>query len=116
MDDEQYAAICGYLERGVYPDGFSKSQKFVLRRSCKGYKLLKDTLYYKDQKADGTDFERLVIKRNEADRVFQECHLTAGGHRGRDATVGKIKERYYWPNFYKEIEEKVSIAIALPVP
>ena len=25
-----------------------------------------------------------------------ECHLTAGGH--RDATIGKIKACYYWPN------------------
>ena len=47
----------------------------------------------KDQKADGKDHNTLVLKRNEAGRVFLECHLTAGGHRGRDATVGKIKER-----------------------
>ena len=110
MEDEQYDAIRDYLERGVYPDGFKKSQKFILRRSCKGYKLVKGKVYYKDQKADGKDFDRLVLKRNEADGVFLECHLTAGGHRGRDATVGKIKERYYWPNFYKEIEEKVFIS------
>ena len=110
MEDEQYNAISGYLERGVYPVGYKKSQKFVLRRCCKCYKLVNGKLYYKDQKADGKDHDRLVLKRNEADRVFLECHLTAGGHKGRDATVGKIKERYYWPNFYKEIEEKVFIA------
>ena len=112
MEDEQYNAISGYLERGVYPVGYKKSQKFVLRRCCKCYKLVNGKLYYKDQKANGKDHDRLVLKRNEADRVFLECHLTAGGHKGRDAiaTVGKIKERYYWPNFYKEIEEKVFIA------
>ena len=110
MEDGQYAAISGYLEHGTYPAVFTKSQKFVLRRSCKNYKLLKGKLYYKEQIQDGTDRDRLVVKRSEADRVFLECHLTAGGHRGRDATVGKVKERYYWPNFYKEIEEKVHIA------
>ena len=107
MEDDQYNAISGYLESGAYPNGYEKSKKFVLRRSCKSYKLVGGKLYYKDQKADEKEHDRLVLKRNEADRVFLECHLTAGGHRGRDATIGKIKERYYWPNFYKEIEEKV---------
>ncbi len=37
-----------------------------------------------------------------------ECHLSAEGHRGRDATIGKIEARYYWPNYYKDVEENVS--------
>ena len=60
-------------------------------RSCKGYKLVDGNLYYKDQKADGNEHDRLVLKRHEADRVL-ECHLTAGGHRGRGTTVVKIRE------------------------
>ena len=59
-------------------------------------------LYYVDTKADGTTFDRIAY---EVDRVFLECHLTAGGHKG---TIAKIKERYYWPNYYKEIEERVN--------
>jgi len=48
----------------------------------------KGKLCYKEQNPDGTDLDRLVLKINEIDR---ECHLTAGGHRGRDATVEKVK-------------------------
>ena len=48
MKDEQYDAISGYLECRAYPDGFKKSQKFVLRRSYKGYELVNGKLYYKD--------------------------------------------------------------------
>jgi len=109
LEDEQYVVITGYLEHGTFPAGFTKSQKFVLRRSCKNYKLVKGKLYYKDQNPDGTDLDQFVLKRNETDRVFLEYHLTARGHRGRDAIVGKVKEQYYWQNFYKEIEEKVYI-------
>ena len=30
--------------------------------------------------------------------VIQECHADpAGGHLGRNKTIQKIKDRYYWP-------------------
>ena len=108
MEDEQYATLTNYLENGVYPDGFSKGQKYSLRRSAKSFRLETGKLIYVDTQQDGTLFNRIVLKKNETERVFLECHLTAGGHKGRDATIAKIKERYYWPNYYKEIEEKVS--------
>lgn len=113
MEDEQYAALANYIEKSVYPDGLDKGKKFVLRRAAKSYKLdsnLNGKLYYCDRKPDGTEFDRLVLKKKETERVFLECHLTAGGHKGRDATIAKIKERYYWPNYYKEIEEKVRVS------
>ncbi len=34
--------------------------------------------------------------------------LLEGIEEGRYATIGKIKARYYWPNYYKDVEEKVS--------
>ena len=66
-----------------------------------------EQLFYVDQREDGSTFNRLVIRgREEAERVFMECHLTAGGV--GNGTVGKIiKERYYWPYYYKEVEQKV---------
>ena len=54
---------------------------------------------YVDKQSNGEVFERVVLKgKEDVERVFLECHLTAGGHRGRDicrdATVNKVKERY----------------------
>ena len=109
MDEQQFKAIFDYVSCQRYPDGYTKNEKYVLRRCCKNYKLQGKQLFYEDKLPDGSSFNRLVIcGRREAERVFMECHLTTGGHRGRDATIGKIKRRYYWPNYYKEVEEKVS--------
>ena len=76
MEDEQYAAISGYLERAglKIPSYIStKSQKFILRRSCKNYKLLIGKLYYKEQIQDRTERDRRVVKRSEANSVFLKC-------------------------------------------
>ena len=113
MEEEQYKAILNYVAKKEYPQRYNKNQKYVLRRACKSYVVEGGQLFYVDQREDGSTFNRLVIRgREEVERVFMECHLTAGGHRGRDATVGKIKERYYWPYYYKEVEQKVSSFIS----
>ncbi len=104
MDNAQYTALVGYICRNEYPSGYNKAQKFVLRRSSKNFVVEEEKLFYIDFKSDGSSFRRLVLQGEEADRVFTECHLSTGGHRGRDTTIAKIKERYYW---YKEIEQKV---------
>ena len=72
MEDGQYAAISGYLEHGTYPAVFTKSQRYILWKSCKNYKLLKDKLCYKEQIQDGTERDRLVVKiRQSLSRMHQ---------------------------------------------
>ena len=61
-----------------------------------------------DKQSNGEVFERVVLRgKEDVERVFLECHLTAGGHRVRDATVNNMKERYYWPSYYKDLQERV---------
>ena len=33
MEDGQYAALADHLKKGVYPNGFSKGQKYSLQRA-----------------------------------------------------------------------------------
>ena len=83
----------GYIKRQEYPAGLTKSQKYILR--SKRYHVVGDQLHYIDLNVDGSTFKRFVLHGGkEVDQVFIEYHLTAGGHRGRNATIGKVKARY----------------------
>ena len=85
----------------------------VLRKFCKKfeYDQQKDSLFYIDKQKDGSTLKRLVIKEEEKSRVFEECHSADfSGHAGRNNTLKKVKQRYYWPDYYKDTVEMVRIA------
>ena len=109
MEESRYQALFDYLSRQEYPPDYSKTQKYVLRRASKSYTVKGNHLFYTGCSRKNVRPRHVLKGTEEVERVFLECHLSAGGHRGRDCTIGKIKERYYWPNFYKNIEERVSL-------
>ena len=66
------------------------------------------SLFYLDKQKYGTTLEGLVIKEDEKARVFEECHSSNfSGHAGRDNTIKKIEQRFYWPDYYKDTVEMV---------
>ena len=50
-----------------------------------------------------------MVREEEKVQIFQECHQSPGfaGHNGRDRTIQRIKEKYYWPEYYKDTVEMV---------
>ena len=88
MGDGQYAAISGYLEHGTHPAVFTKSQKFVTKKPQKLQAGKRQAVL------QGTDSRWIRLWstcEKNWNRVFLECHLTAGGHRGKDDTAGGSK-------------------------
>ena len=100
-----------YLKKKVYPESFTKQDKTTQRKSAKKfeYDSKLESLFYVAKEKDGTALRRLVITEEEKARVFEECHSAPfSGHAGRDNTLRKIKERFYWPDYYKDTMEMVS--------
>lgn len=114
MDASKYSSLVHYLRDKEYPEGVSKAEKGVLRRLSKQFTfdVQSGSLFYVDRGNDGSTFKRMVIQEQEKARVFEECHSSPfAGHAGRDNTIQKIKERYYWPSYYKDTVEMVSLIL-----
>ena len=111
MDSDKYRNLFKYLKKKVYPEGFTKQNKTTLRKFAKKFEYDSEleSLFYVAKEEDGTALRRLVITEEEKARVFEECNPTPfSGHAGLDNTLTQIKERFYWPNYYKDTIEMVS--------
>ena len=111
MDSDKYRNLFKYLKKKVYPEGFTKQNKTTLRKFAKKfeYDSKLESLFYVAKEEDGTALRRLVINEEEKARVFEECNPTPfSGHAGLDNTLTQIKERFYWPDYYKDTIEMVS--------
>ena len=88
----------------------------MLRRLSKQFTfdVQSGSLFYVDRGNDGSTFKRMVIQEQEKAKVLEECHSSPfAGHAGRDNTIQKIKERYYWPSYYKDTVEMVSLILTM---
>ena len=114
MNESLYISrIVSYILHKEYPSECKKVDKYVLRRTAKKYSV-EITPANKDDSSVGEGRpiiwfvgkgkKLLVIKgEQENKRVFLECHASNyGGHVGRDNTIKKIRERYHWPEYYKD--------------
>ena len=111
MDSLKYGNLLEYVKHQVYPASFTKQEKAVLRRFAKKFELdpKSNLLFYLNRTKEGTVNRRLVIREDEKQKIFEECHSAAyAGHCGRDNTINKIRKRYYWPDYYKQTVEMVS--------
>ena len=103
MDSAKYRNLFQYLKNKVYPEGFTKQDKTTLQKFAKKfeYDSKLESLFYVAKDKDGTALRRLVIAEEDKARVFEECHSAPfSGHAGRDNTLRKIKEGFYWPDYH----------------
>ena len=53
-------------------------------------------------------FDDLLSPRKRKRGSSKDATAPFSGHAGRDNTLRKIKERFYWPDYYKDTMEMVS--------
>ena len=107
MDSVKCRNLFQYLKRFIR----KALQKFANKFE---YDSKLESLFYVAKKKDGTALRRLLITEEEKARVFEDCHSAPfSGHAGRDNTLSKIKERFYWPDYYKDAMEIVSYKLYL---
>lgn len=106
-DADTFSEVFDLLKFKRFPSTYTKNQKDVLRRRAKQFKLGEgDTLYYL------SNGKELLVVRDprKYHQVFEECHSSAtGAHLGRDRTMSRVRDRYYWPQQYNFIAQKVSL-------
>ena len=113
MNESLYDSIVSYILHKEYPSECKKVDKYVPRRTAKKYSV-EITPANKDDSSVGEGRpilwfvgkgKKLIIIKGEQEnkRVFLECHASNyGGHVGRDNTIKEIRERYHWPEYYKD--------------
>jgi hypothetical protein len=75
MDAIKYGNLLGYVKNKVYPSNFTKQEKAILRRFAKKFEVAANSnLRYLDKTKEGTLKRRLVIREDERQKVFKECH------------------------------------------
>jgi hypothetical protein len=61
-------------------------------------------LYYRDP--DGG--LKLCLRKADVKEVLQEFHEGAmGGHFGRDITIGRIRQHFWWPTIWKDVSDHI---------
>ena len=69
--------------------------------------LKQEVLYCRLPSVTGTGFQdKLVIPKVLRAEVLKELHDgSLGGHLGTEKTLWKLKERFYWPGHYKDVQQ-----------
>jgi hypothetical protein len=105
--DGEFKKIADYLSTLQKPEDMSEEEFKKIKMKSQNYVVQFGFLFLKPGRI--LDIPRRVIcLEEEKKRILAECHEgVIGGHRGRDATIKKISQRYYWPGITEDVDQFV---------
>jgi hypothetical protein len=105
MDLTLYNNILYYITHNQFPtDVLGKTEQKQLQKLSKHYSI-KNNLLYKNTKIKSLR----VIKDSEVESLLFMLHShPSGGHLGIEKVVEKVREKYYWPQFFEDIKIYIS--------
>lgn len=103
VDDPWYKDVYLWLEVSTIQKESAHERERV-RKMAGRYAIKGNKLYYRD--SDGG--LKLCLGRKDIKDVLREFHDgTIGGHFGRDITVGRIRQMFWWPTIWRDVAEHV---------
>src|SRR6184192_2062110 len=100
-ENEWYKDVYLFLEM-LCIEKDSAQERERVRRYARRFFVKDGTLYYRD--VDKTPKRCLIQK--ETEMVLNEYHAGAiGGHFGRDITIKRIRQEYWWPTLWKDVAD-----------
>eukprot|EP00731_Ephydatia_muelleri_P007552 Em0003g1800a len=104
MEQSEYDTLLAFCCDCKYPPECSKNEKDCIRRRAKNFLVKEGLLFYRDKH----NKEYRVVTKKEKMKVLDGCHsaeLGGAGHFGRDKTLLKISERFYWIGMVNDVKE-----------
>ena len=123
MEQDCYNRLFKYISTGEKPGNMEKREVDSLCRRSKSFLVRDGLLYYIDKRRHASlqvswsasevasDMDSVfflqVITTSQKEQVLEGCHSQGlgGGHFGRDKTLAKLSERYYWVGMVDDVKE-----------
>jgi hypothetical protein len=110
LEDENIRELIKWVQEGKKPEIVDAENRelCIFWRQFKRFKIFgKNVFRSLDDIETGIRFQ-YVVPKSERKTVLTRSHDDVfGGHLGKDKTFARIKERFYWPNYEKDVEKYV---------
>lgn len=98
LDPLEDGFLMSYLQKGRFRKGSSRKQINRIIHILPNFKLEGEVLYMKKD-----DKWLIVPKKEDRYEIIDKAHA-ASVHFGSESTTNKIKEKFFWPKMFKEVE------------
>ena len=100
---EDWLHLGRYLQSGTIDDYLSSEVKRNILRRAPGFYVRNGRLFRRSKRGIP---QEVVLFAETQRQILEEMHEKAG-HRGRDAVLGHIRERFWWPKMYESVRDHV---------
>src|SRR4051812_8531713 len=103
FDEEWYADVYHWLEVQVCQKTTAAEREQV-RKFANWFAIKGKGLYF----CDTDSMLKLCLGKADIKEVLHEFHEdVAGGHFGRDITVARVRQSFWWPTIWRDVAEHV---------
>ena len=102
--DDHHLSIIHFLQTLQIPPSIQAGKEHKFRIEATKYQIVRGALFRRGK--NGKPSQRVICQEDRKRPILTALH-DESGHRGRDDTVEKVMERYWWRNAYRDAEEYV---------